>query len=108
MRFMQIGEGTNQSKKMKEKLVKTRDFGESRYASHANAPKKTALKEQNEANDAIVSESETSEKPIDQAQISPEAYRTVSTYTNMVRGWCNKKVAPELALSIRSDPARKT
>jgi len=89
---MQIGEGTYRSKKMKEKLVKTRGFREIRYVSHANAPKKTASKEQNEANNAIVSESETSEKPIAQAQISPEAYRTGSTYTNMVRGQRNKKL----------------
>ena len=90
MRFMQIGEGTYRSKKMKEKLAKTRGFREIRYVSHANAPKKTASKEQNEAHNASESKSETSEKPIDQAQIFPDTYRTVSTYTNMVRGWCNK------------------
>ena len=39
---------------------------------------------------------ETSENPIDQAQLSPEAYRTVASYTNMVRSQCNKNVAPEL------------
>jgi len=64
---MQIGEGTYRSKKMKEKSVKTRGFREIRYASHANQPEKTASKEQNERDYASVSESETSEKPIDQA-----------------------------------------
>ena len=42
--------------------------------------------ERYEGHYAIVTNRETSEKPIDQAQISPEAYRTVSTYTSMVRG----------------------
>jgi len=105
---MQIGEGTYRSEKMKDKLAKAVNFRDIRYASHANQPEKKTSKEQNEGHYASESKSETSEKPIDQVQIFPETYRTVSTYTNMVRGWCNKKVAPNLALSIRSAPARKT
>ena len=90
MRFMQIGEGTYRSKKMRDKLAKAVNFRDIRYASHANQPEKTTSKEQNEGHYGSVCESETSEKPIDQAQISPEAYRTGSTYTNMVRGQRNK------------------
>jgi hypothetical protein len=95
MRFMQIGEGTYRNKKMKDKPFKTADLRASRYVSYANAPEKTASQKQSEANNASVSESDTSEKPID--QITPEAYRTDSTYTNMVRGQCNKTLHQSLA-----------
>ena len=73
---MQIEEGTYRSKKMKEKLITTRDYWRadpSRSPMHANEPEKQASEEQNKANNTTVSERETSEKPIDQAQIHPEA-----------------------------------
>ena len=89
---MQTGEGTYRNKKMLDKLVRTSDFRESRNTLLENELETTVSDEQNKANNTTVSESETSEKPIGQAQISPEAFRTFSGYTNMVRGQCNKKL----------------
>lgn len=97
MRWMQIREGTYRAKKVTNELMQTRDFRASRYVWHVNQPEKTGSKEQIAAQYAIECKGETSEKPIAQAQFSPEAYETDSTYTNMVRVQCNKKLHLSLA-----------
>ena len=73
MQVMQTGEGTYRNKKMLDKLVRTSDFRESRNTLLENELETTVSEEQNKANNTTVSERETSEKPIDQAQIHPEA-----------------------------------